>query len=85
LVRYSTRKSNTFFDNNKFFLNESVFLGEPLCELCSLASGYPLHHLRASRSVVPLLSLSQRPRFARAGIAASRLWYQVCEYQVLAT
>ncbi len=29
--------------------------------LLSLASGYPLHHLRASRSVVPLLSLSLTP------------------------
>jgi len=38
----------------------------------SLASGYPLHHLRPfGASVVPLLSLSL-PRASLAGIAASR-------------
>jgi hypothetical protein len=43
----------------------TCFLGEPLRLLRSLASGYPLHHLRGTRtrgalrrSVVPLLSLS---------------------------
>ena len=57
-----------------------MFLGEPLRELCSLASGYPLHHLLrgvAASQVVPLLSLSLSARFARgyAGIKYASIRY----------
>jgi hypothetical protein len=40
-------------------LGEPLRAGAPEVRL-ALASGYPLHHLRASRLVVPLLSLSHQ-------------------------
>jgi hypothetical protein len=59
----------------------------------ALASGYPLHHLRASpqaacASVVPLLSLSQSGGFAAAYRFASLTFcikYARIKYLILAT
>jgi 23S rRNA (cytosine1962-C5)-methyltransferase len=52
----------------------------------ALASGYPLHHLRASRSVVPLLSLSQCAWLRHAGIGSlAHLYHEQRNYTLRTT